>query len=151
MSCDVERFLDVARLGEYFFHYVVVLSDALGDAHLEATQHDRNKTEALFSKMDTDEGTRFRFLPASTGAADHIKDLVGFLTGGCLVENRLQDEKACNTANTTSILCQTTSQHKPLVKHLKGFYTLYLPSDNTLNGRWSLPAKASARVKSSGI
>ena len=41
----------------YFFHYVVVLSDALGDAHLEATQHDCNKNETLFSKMDTDEGT----------------------------------------------------------------------------------------------
>lgn len=74
----------------YFFHYVVVLSDALGDAHLEATQHDCNETEALFSKMDTDERTRFRYLRASTGAADHIKDLAGFLTGGCLVENRLK-------------------------------------------------------------
>jgi hypothetical protein len=69
--------------------------------------------------MDIDEGIRLYFLPSSTGAADHIKDLAGFLAGGCLVENRLQDEKACNTANTTSILCQTTSQHKPLVKDLK--------------------------------
>lgn len=107
----------------YFFHYVVVLSDALGDAHLEATQHDCNETEALFSKMDTDERTRFRYLRASTGAADHIKDLAGFLTGGCLVENRLQDENAYNAANTTSILCRTTSQHKPLVKHLKALNT----------------------------